>query len=55
MCVLNGHKWPHGFDIEAISQATRLIHDITAKHVRDAHAQGISPEERIRKVTAVPG
>ncbi|CAL5223078.1 g5537 [Coccomyxa viridis] len=57
MCLLRAHKWPQGLEKGSkwLSQAIRLISDITAQHVRDADKQDISPEDHIRKVAAVPG
>ena len=51
------HKWPHGFNKELtwLRQAIELPDDITAKHSREAHKLGISREEHIRNVLAVPG
>ena len=56
-CLTKLHEWPHGFDEDQawLSQATGMIHRITAQHARDAHDLGIQPREHIRKALAVPG
>ena len=51
------HTWPHGLEanLEWYLQTRQILVTITAQHSKDAHDHGISPEEHIRKVMAVPG
>ena len=57
MYLFRLHKWPHGFDKELtwLCQATEMLEAITARHSREAHDQGVSREEHIRSVLAMPG
>ncbi|CAL5227135.1 g10046 [Coccomyxa viridis] len=57
-CLLRGHKWPDGLDLEGpkwLIQARQLIHDITTQHSRDACNQGVSREDLVRNIMTVPG
>ena len=56
-CLSRLHKWPDGLDEkeEWLAQATQIIRDIMARHVRDARNQGITPEKHVRKALSVPG
>ena len=56
-CLTRLHEWQHGLDKEKewLPQATQVIRDIMAQHARDARTRGITPEEHVCKVIAVPG
>ena len=56
-CPTRLHKCPRGLyeHQDWLARATQVIRDSIAKHTRDAHTQGITPEEHVRNVLAVPG
>ena len=51
------HTWPGGLDANPqwYSQTRQVLVGITAQHARDAQTQGMTSEEHICKVMAVPG
>ncbi len=56
-CLVRLHEWPHGLrsSREWLHEVTMLMADITEQHGNDACDRGISPEEHIRNISAVPG
>ncbi|CAL5227133.1 g10044 [Coccomyxa viridis] len=57
-CLFRGHKWPDGLALKGLkwlTQAYQLTRDITERHSRDAHDQGISREDHVRNILTVPG
>ena len=56
-CLIRLHKWPRGLyeHQDWLTQATQVTRDSIAKHTRDAHNQGITPEEHVRSLLGVPG
>ena len=56
-CLTRLHKWPRGLyeHQDWLAQASQVIRGSIAKHTRDACNQGITPEEHVRNVLAVPG